>query len=128
TNAENNPTDSTKAGRPDSMITNLVGYIDTRIDLIRLEIQNKMKAGFVGLLHTLMLAFAGIMALIFFNIFLGLLLNHLLDSSFWGFGILTAFYLILFLIFMVGLDKKAFEGLADKTFENTIYKNDKTVK
>ena len=123
-----NPNDTSKAGRPADMISNLMGYIDTRIDLIRLEIQNKMKAGFVGILHAIILGFTAFMALIFLNIFLGLLLNDLLDSRFLGFGIITAFYIVLFLIFFFGLDKKVFQGLADKTFENTIYKNDKTAK
>jgi uncharacterized membrane protein YqjE len=125
TNADNH-NDPSKTGRPGDIMTNLMGYIDTRIDLIRLEIQNKMKAGFVGILHATMLGFTAFMALIFLNVFLGLLLNDLLDSRFWGFGIITAFYLILFLIFFFGLDKKTFQGLADKTFDNTIYKNDKT--
>jgi hypothetical protein len=123
-----NPNENSRSGKPADMISNLMGYIDTRIDLIRLDIQNKMKAGFVGILHAIMLGFTAFMALIFLNIFLGLMLNDLLDSQFWGFGILTAFYIVLFLIFFFGLDKKMFQGVADKTFENTIYKNDKTAK
>ena len=114
-----------KNSRTDSMIGNLMGYIDTRIDLIKLELQMKLKSGFVGLLHAILLGVAGLMALLFFNIFLGLLLNHLLDSSFWGFGVLTLFYVIIFVVLIMGLDKKVFQGLADKTFDNTIYKHDK---
>ena len=114
-----------KNSRTDSMIGNLMGYIDTRIDLIKLELQMKLKSGFIGLLHAVLLGVAGLMALLFFNIFLGLLLNHLLDSSFWGFGILTLFYVIIFVILIMGLDKKVFQGIADKTFDNTIYKHDK---
>lgn len=108
-----------------SMISNLMGYIDTRIDLVKLEIQSKMKSGFISLLHAILLGFAAFMALIFLNIFLGLLLNHLLDSSFWGFGIVTLFYVILFIILIMGVDKKIFQGIADKTFDNTLYKQDK---
>jgi len=114
-----------KNSRTDSMIGNLMGYIDTRIDLIKLELQMKVKSGFIGLLHAVLLGVAGLMALLFFNIFLGLLLNHLLDSSFWGFGILTLIYVILFVILILGVDKKVFQGIADKTFDNTIYKHDK---
>ncbi|MGV3585879.1 MAG: phage holin family protein [Adhaeribacter sp.] len=114
-----------KNSRTDSMIGNLMGYIDTRIDLIKLELQMKIKSGFIGLLHAVLLGVAGLMALLFLNIFLGLLLNHLLDSSFWGFGILTLFYVILFVILILGVDKKVFQGIADKTFDNTIYKHDK---
>ncbi|QCR24063.1 phage holin family protein [Pontibacter sp. SGAir0037] len=108
-----------------NLIENLMGYIDTRIDIIRLEIQEKLKAAFVSTIHGVLLGFAAFMSLIFVNIFIGLLLNHLLDSSFWGFGIVALFYIILLVILVVGLDKKAFNSLADKTFDNTIYKKDK---
>lgn len=114
-----------KNSRTDSMVGNLMGYIDTRIDLIKLEIQSKLKSGFISMLHAVLLGFAAFMALIFLNIFLGLLLNDLLDSSFWGFGIVTLFYIILFVILIMGIDKKIFQGMADKTFDNTIYKQDK---
>ncbi|WP_187262806.1 phage holin family protein [Pontibacter beigongshangensis] len=108
-----------------NLIENLMGYIDTRIDIIKLEIQEKLKASFVGLLHAVLLGFAAFMSLIFVNIFIGLLLNHLLNSSFWGFGIVALFYIIILVVLVIGLDKKVFTSLADKTFDNTIYKTDK---
>ncbi|MBF9253160.1 phage holin family protein [Pontibacter sp. 172403-2] len=111
--------------RNPNLIDNLMGYIDTRIDIIRLEIQEKLKSSFVSLIHAVLLGFAAIMSVIFVSIFLGLLLNHLLDSSFWGFGIIALFYVILLVVLVVGLDKKVFQGIADKTFDNTIYKSDK---
>lgn len=114
--------------RNPNLIENLMGYIDTRIDIIRLEIQEKLKASFVGAMHAIMLGFVAFMVVIFVSIFLGLLLNHLLDSSFWGFGIVALFYIILLVILVVGLDKKAFQGVADKAFDNTIYKSDKREK
>ena len=114
-----------KGSKTESLISNLMGYIDTRIDLIKLEIQTKLKDGFVGLMRAVVLGFAAFMALIFFNIFLGLLLNDLLDSHFWGFGIVTLFYIILLVVVILGVDKKLFNNLADKTFDNTVYKDDK---
>jgi ABC-type sugar transport system permease subunit len=126
-NEDKNLADST---RPDNnnnnkMLNNLMGYIDTRIDLIRLEAETKLKEGFMGLLHALVMGVSAFMALIFLNIFLGLLLNALLNSTFWGFGIITLFYIIIFLVFLFTADKNIFRGLADKTFDNTIYKSDK---
>ncbi|QNF32590.1 phage holin family protein [Adhaeribacter swui] len=114
-----------KGSKTESLISNLMGYIDTRIDLIKLEVQTKLKDGFVGLMRAVVLGFAAFMALIFFNIFIGLLLNDLLDSHFWGFGIVTLFYVILLVIVIMGVDKKIFNNLADKTFDNTVYKDDK---
>lgn len=114
------------APKPDNnMLTNLMGYIDTRIDLVRLDLQTKLKSGLEGLLHALVMGMAALMSLIFFNIFLGLLLNHLLDSSFWGFGIVTLIYVIILLVFMFTADKSIFQGVADKALDNTIYKSDK---
>jgi hypothetical protein len=114
-----------RSTRPEGMIGNLMGYIDTRIDLIKLEVQMKLKNGLISLLHVVLLGFAAFMAVIFLNIFIALVLNDLLDSQFWGFGIVTLFYIILLVILVMGVDKKAFQGIADKAFDNTIYKQDK---
>ncbi|PTX22344.1 putative superfamily III holin-X [Pontibacter mucosus] len=114
--------------RNPNLLENLMGYIDTRIDIIRLEIQEKLKASFVSTIHAVLLGVIAFLVLIFLSLFLGLLLNHLLDSSFWGFGIVALFYIILLVILVVGLDKKVFQGMADKAFDNTIYKSDKREK
>ncbi|SIT89599.1 phage holin family protein [Pontibacter indicus] len=108
-----------------NLIENLMGYIDTRIDIIRLEVQEKMKAAMVSTIHGVLLGFFGLMSFLFVSIFLGLLLNHLLDSSFWGFGIIALFYVVVLVILLIGLDKKVFQGMADKALDNTIYKTDK---
>ncbi len=111
-----------------NLIENLMGYIDTRIDIIRLEIQEKLKAALVNTIHAILLGFAALMCIIFVSIFLGLLLNHLLDSSFWGFGIVALIYIILLVVLVIGLDKKMFHDMADKSLNNTIYKSDKREK
>ncbi|WP_114777603.1 phage holin family protein [Botryobacter ruber] len=111
-----------------NLMENLMGYIDTRIDIIRLEIQEKLKGAFVGIVHGILLGFFAFMSVIFVSIFLGLLLNHLLDSTFWGFGIIALLYVIILVVLVVGLDKKVFNNIADKTFDNTIYKTDKREK
>ncbi|QIX61496.1 phage holin family protein [Hymenobacter lutimineralis] len=117
--------DASKTPRNDSLMGNLMGYLDTRIDLIRLETQEKVKVAFVGTAHGVTMALIGLLFLVFLSIFAGLALNDALDSSFWGFGIVAGFYLLLLIIFIVGVDKKLFQGLADKMLSNTIYKSDK---
>ncbi|MFD2999771.1 phage holin family protein [Pontibacter toksunensis] len=117
--------DNETRDRNPNLIENLMGYIDTRIDIIKLEIQEKLKAAFVSTLHFALLGIIAFMCFIFLNLFLGLLLNELLDSSFWGFGIVALLYIIILVILLVGLDKKAFQSIADKSFDNTIYKSDK---
>lgn len=120
-----NDDDTNKTPRPDNLMSNLMGYLDTRIDLVRLEAQEKAKVAFVGTLHGVTMAFIGLMFFLFLNVFVGLLLNSVLGSPYWGFGIVAAFYLVLLIVFIVGVDKKLFQGLANKLLDNTIYKSDK---
>jgi hypothetical protein len=117
--------DTSKTPRNDSFIGNLTGYLDTRIDLVRLEVQQKVKDIFIGVVHGTTLAILGLLFVVFLSIFAGLALNHALSSSYLGFGIVAAFYLLLLVLVLVGLDKSAFKGLADKLFKDTIYKSDK---
>ena len=117
--------DTTKTPRNDSLIGNLTGYLDTRIDLVRLEIQQKVSTIFVGTIHGVVLALLGLLFVIFLSIFAGLGLNTVLDSNFWGFGIVAGFYLLLLVLVLVGVDKAAFQGLANKLLKDTIYKSDK---
>ena len=117
--------DSSKTPRNDSLIGNLTGYLDTRIDLMRLELQQKVSSVFVGTIHGATLVVLGLLFVVFVSIFAGLGLNAALDSTFWGFGIVAGFYLLLLVLVLVGVDKAAFQGLANKALKDTIYKSDK---
>ena len=117
--------DSSKTPRNDSLIGNLTGYLDTRIDLVRLELQQKVSSALVGTIHGVTLALLGLLFVIFVSIFAGLALNSALDSPYWGFGIVAGFYLLLLILVLVGVDKAAFQGVATKVLKDTIYKSDK---
>ena len=117
--------DSSKTPRNDSLISNLTGYLDTRIDLVRLEVQQKVSTVLVGTIHGVTLALLGLLFVIFVSIFAGLALNMALDSQFWGFGVVAGVYLLLLILVLVGVDKAAFQGLANKLLKDTIYKSDK---
>ena len=117
--------DPSKTPRNDSLFGNLTGYLDTRIDLVRLELQQKLSTALVGTIHGATLAVLGLLFVVFVSIFAGLGLNVALDSTFWGFGIVAGFYLLLLVLVLVGVDKAAFQGLANKALKDTIYKSDK---
>ena len=117
--------DTSKTPRNDSLISNLTGYLDTRIDIVRLEVQEKVATTLVATLHSVSMAILALFFLIFLSVFAGLALNEALESSFWGFGIVTGFYLVLLILFLVGVDKKLFQGLTDKLLKGAIYKADK---
>lgn len=111
--------------RPEGLISHLTGYLDTRIDLVRLETQEKVKGVFVSTVHGVALGLLGLLFVIFGSLYLGFALNQALSSPSAGFGIVAALYLVLAVIFAVGVDKKIFQGVADKLLNNTIYKSDK---
>jgi hypothetical protein len=117
--------DTSKTPRNDSLIGNLTGYLDTRIDLVRLEIQQKVTTTFVSTIHGVTLAILALMFVVFLSVFAGLALNSALDSPYWGFGIVAGFYLVLLVLVLVGVDKAAFQGMANKMLKDTIYKSDK---
>ena len=79
----------------------------------------------MGTIHGATLAILGLLFVIFVSIFAGLALNAALDSPYWGFGIVAGFYLLLLVLVLVGVDKTAFQGLANKVLKDTIYKSDK---
>ena len=117
--------DSSKTPRNDSLIGNLTGYLDTRIDLVKLELQQKASTVLVSTVHGAALAMLGLLFVIFVSIFVGLALNSALDSPYWGFGIVAGVYLLLLVLVLVGVDKAAFQGIANKALKDTIYKSDK---
>ncbi len=117
--------DSSKTPRNDSLIGNLTGYLDTRIDLVKLELQQKASTVLVSTVHGAALAMLGLLFVIFVSIFAGLALNSALDSPYWGFGIVAGVYLVLLVLVLVGVDKAAFQGIANKALKDTIYKSDK---
>ena len=121
----NSDDDNSKTPRNDSLIGNLTGYLDTRIDLVRLELQQKVSSVLVSAVHGATLAVLGLLFIIFVSIFAGLALNSALDSTYWGFGVVAGFYLVLLVLVLVGVDKAAFQGIANKALKDTIYKSDK---
>lgn len=117
--------DTSKTPRNDSLISNLTGYLDTRVEIVKLELQEKVSDILVSTLHGATLAILGLLFLLFLSVFAGMALNDALDSRFWGFGIVAGFYLLLLVLVLVGVDKAAFKGLANKALKDTIYKSDK---
>lgn len=80
----------------DKLFSNLEGYFDAKVNLIKLEIKETISDVAVKLIfYTAKLIFL-VVALVCFNIGIALALNAWLNSRFLGFFILFAFYLILF--------------------------------
>jgi ABC-type Fe3+-siderophore transport system permease subunit len=83
--------------RIDELLKNVVGYLETRLELIKLEIRAELAKIITKLLlfTLIMLVFA--MFMIIGSITIGMYLNHLLESQFLGMVIVSGIYFLLLL-------------------------------
>jgi hypothetical protein len=95
----------------DNLVENLSGYLESRVKLLKIEIQEDVaKVLSKGLVHVTIVFFA-FLFLIFFSIGLAEYINTFFINSFEGYWIVSGIYLIIFLIFL------AFRKNLDKVFE-----------
>ena len=80
-------------------------YIDQRILLLRLQATEKVSRIAATIITTVLLSVIGIFLLIFLSITAALWLGEILNSNAAGFGIVTLFYLLVFLFVMFVLKK-----------------------
>jgi len=85
----------------DKLIENISGYIETRLELFKLDIQEGLAKILANLAFFSILLLLILIVLIFISMSVGFYLNKVLDSSFWGFGIVASFYLLLLILFIL---------------------------
>jgi pilus assembly protein TadC len=77
------------------LFENMQGFIQTNIDLAKLEIQEKIEYATKTAAKYLIIIFLGFFAILFILLSLGYFLGNILGNNFYGFGIIA---LILILI------------------------------
>ena len=93
----NQPRGLLKILKLDSLIHNLIEYIETRIALVKAEAKDDvMKAMRAAIIYGT-IAVLGLFFVLFLSLTIALALNAALDSRFWGFAIVTGLYLIMLL-------------------------------
>jgi CBS domain containing-hemolysin-like protein len=85
----------------EGFLENEQGYIDSKVQIVKLEIQEKLTNVITLLLLLISILFLSLMMLAFLSLALGYFLNTLLNSAYLGFLImgLVFFILILILVF-----------------------------
>ncbi|MFY0599598.1 MAG: phage holin family protein [Cyclobacteriaceae bacterium] len=110
-----------------SIINNLLdkinAYIQVKGEKLKLDIISQVSKLLASFVAFLLLGLVGFFFFVFGSIALGAFLNEILDSVYYGYLILTGFYLILlFIIFMLFKTKKIqkwMEGFFMSLSENT---------
>lgn len=89
----------------DGLFDNIKGYVDKRIQLFKLEMMEKTSNIVASLSILFLLAFMFLMMLLFFSLALGSYLNHLLESSYMGYVVMTVFFFLVVIILASNITK-----------------------
>ena len=84
--------------RIDAIIENLTGLIEARLELAKLELKEEIAKAGARIIAGVVLAFLLVMIIIFVSITLAAWLNYLLGSMFFGYLIVTGFYLLVLVL------------------------------
>lgn len=93
----------------DSIVDDLVAIVEAKIELLKIELKEEAAKAASKIISAIVLGLLMFLILIFFSITIATLINYFMDSTFWGYAIVTGFYLLLlvgFIVFKVG-DKLA---------------------
>lgn len=88
-----------------NLINNLKDYISIKLKLVKIDTTVAVSKGISWAALGFVLFLLSIFTLIFLSITIGLVLNALLNSPFWGFVIVTLLYIILLVVLILMRNK-----------------------
>ena len=88
----------------DSLLSNLTGYVETRVELLKIEVKEDVAKGLAQVVSYLFIAFVAALFVTFISVALALLLGQRLGNIA-GFSIVALIYLIVGVILWSARDK-----------------------
>ena len=88
----------------DDFLGNLAGYVETKVEIVKLEAKQEIAAGVARLITYMIIAFVAGMVLLFVSLGVAVLLAGILGPLA-GYSIVAAVYLIVFVILYVNRNK-----------------------
>lgn len=85
----------------DSIIENLTGLLEARLELAKIEIKEEVAKVGARIIAGIILAFLAVMIVIFFSFWMATLLNSYIESRWAGYAIVTGFYLLVLILLIV---------------------------
>lgn len=76
----------------DKLINTLTGYIETRIELLKLDLKEGLSVAITKLVLISLLSLFGFFVVFFVFLGLAAILNDLLESHFWGYLLVAGFF------------------------------------
>jgi uncharacterized membrane protein YqjE len=87
--------------RLDGLFNHLTGYVEARIELLKIEIREDIAKALANAMIYGVIFFFGFMFMAFFSVGLAHFLNRYFSQTYVGFAIVAGLYLVGFLIFMI---------------------------
>ena len=87
--------------RLDAIIEHLTGLIEARVELAKIEIKEEVSRIGARIIAGVVFAFFLVMIIIMFSIALAAWINVILESGYWGYFIVTGFYLLTLILLIV---------------------------
>lgn len=78
----------------DKLINTLTGYIETRIELLKIDMKEGLTVAITKLVLVALLSLFAFFVVFFLFLGLAAILNNVLESHFWGYLIVAAFFAI----------------------------------
>jgi hypothetical protein len=109
----------TKFLKLDNLIANLTGYVETKVQLVKVEVKQDVNSGIARAITYLIIAFVFAMVLLLLSFGIALILARQL-GSFWGFSIVAGFYLLTGIVLLALRESltKSFEKKLSQTPKN----------
>ena len=84
----------------DNLVGNLTGYVETCMELIKVEAKEELAKGLSQLLVYILMAFVFALVIVFISVAVGLKLAETIGGL-WAFAIVAGFYLIVGILLMI---------------------------
>ncbi len=102
----------------DSIFDDLIAIIEAKVELLKIELKEEAAKAATKIISAIFLGIMVFFIIIFLSITIATLLNELLNSHFWGFAIITGFYILLLVAFKLFNIGKKLENYIEASLNN----------
>ncbi|MCF6351765.1 MAG: phage holin family protein [Cyclobacteriaceae bacterium] len=102
----------------DSIFDDLIAIIEAKVELLKIELKEEAAKAATKIISAVFLGIMVFLIVLFLSITIATLLNELLNSHFWGFAIITGFYILLLIAFKVFNIGKKLENYIEASLNN----------
>ncbi|MBA3901046.1 MAG: phage holin family protein [Bacteroidetes bacterium] len=110
-------------GKIDELMASLRSYINTNIELLKLEATERISIIGAGIISSLVLTVIGIFFIFFISFGAAFYLSAILGDNYSGFVMVAGFYLLVLLILLIGRKSLLKKPICDKIIQRIFNKN-----